>query len=439
MNTFKGYSTSENLTQALHLCGPGRLLVVGGGATRLVMSLAVRGYDVHGVDEKQDLIHEAAALYPDRPGLGGIPDQSFDTVCVSGFQLLDDCAIADIFAECCRVTRRYTVVFVTTDRHRDRVWWEQKAFAAGFRRHPCLFSLVPYEALEDEAGAVVLLLEKLPGSSFARYPMETLLPERELHMDMLRESGRRADAHIARYSRFRHLVNVGDTVLDVACGLGYGGAVLWDATLAARVVGIDNSESAIQYACDTYAPYRAGLEYVKADAESIGFLEADSTDIVFSFETVEHVEDPHAFLSEVQRVLKPNGRIVCSVPNLWVDESGKDIGSYHLHSFGYHQIMTLCRTYFDVEQVFAQNAGGGYKFSEHRRSMRELDPLGNHSALDAEWWILVGRKPVPVGQENGAEHSLSGNNHKADLLSSLRKHLKPFFSILDRPVRKCQK
>jgi len=45
-------------------------------------------------------------------------------------------------------------------------------------------------------------------------------------MDMTREVGPRADAHTVRYSLAAQWVRAGDTVLDCACGLGYGSAIL---------------------------------------------------------------------------------------------------------------------------------------------------------------------------------------------------------------------
>jgi methylase of polypeptide subunit release factors len=76
-------------------------------------------------------------------------------------------------------------------------------------------------------------------------------------MDMLREPGRRADAHIARYVLAASLVRYGDVVLDAACGLGYGSAILASAAPSVRVIGVDNSEYAVNYAAWTPANTRS--------------------------------------------------------------------------------------------------------------------------------------------------------------------------------------
>src|SRR5207245_9695893 len=41
----------------------------------------------------------------------------------------------------------------------------------------------------------------------------------------------------------------------------------------------------------------------------------DSFDIVISLETFEHLMNPHYALQEVRRVLRSEGRFLCSVPN----------------------------------------------------------------------------------------------------------------------------
>ena len=77
-------------------------------------------------------------------------------------------------------------------------------------------------------------------------------------MDMLRDTGPRADAHVSRYEFARALIRPGDRVLDASCGLGYGSALLAGGTLAEFVLGVDVDESAMHYATEHYAGDRNG-------------------------------------------------------------------------------------------------------------------------------------------------------------------------------------
>lgn len=48
-----------------------------------------------------------------------------------------------------------------------------------------------------------------------------------------------------------------------------------------------------------------------------GIQAADASfDLVTSVEGVEHLENPHAFLAEIHRVLKPGGRCIVTTPNI---------------------------------------------------------------------------------------------------------------------------
>ena len=103
----------------------------------------------------------------------------------------------------------------------------------------------------------------------------------------------------------------GKRVLDVACGEGYGAALL--ARHAAHVTGADLSQEAIDHATRTYAAIR-NLEFVRAPCTELPLAEA-SVDVAVSFETIEHIAEQERFLDEVARVLKPEGVLILSCPN----------------------------------------------------------------------------------------------------------------------------
>ncbi len=103
----------------------------------------------------------------------------------------------------------------------------------------------------------------------------------------------------------------GRSVLDVACGEGYGSALL--AKVAARVTGVDVSGEAVEHARRTYGS-AGNLEFVRASCTRLPLADA-STDLAVSFETLEHIEGQGEFLDELARVLRPDGVLVLSCPN----------------------------------------------------------------------------------------------------------------------------
>ena len=295
-------------------------------------------------------------------------------------------------AELARVTSGSVWVTVAATPERGRAWWENRFFAAGFRKHPRLMEALPYETLEHEGAAIILMLQKIPADGLRRYPLAALKAERDLHMDMTRETGRRSDAHIARYIMARRYLPAAGLVLDAACGLGYGSAALACTHPGVRVVGLDNSDYAVAYAAACYSPTYANLAFQTGDACDLSRFGDATVDLVVSFETVEHLREPERFLGEIRRVLKRGGRFVCSVPNMWVDEHGKDPNPWHFHVFDFAKLAALCGQFLNVEHAYLQTAGGGMKLTRAPRQLRQV-PLPATGLQDqAEWWLVAATK-----------------------------------------------
>ena len=116
--------------------------------------------------------------------------------------------------------------------------------------------------------------------------------------------------HWHRYALARQLGSH-CTILDVACGEGYGAAMV--AETAYKVVGVDLSIDVIQQAKNNYR-HHANLQFVTASCECLPFSDA-SFDFAISFETIEHIEKQKEFISELARVLRPDGILILSSPN----------------------------------------------------------------------------------------------------------------------------
>lgn len=99
-------------------------------------------------------------------------------------------------------------------------------------------------------------------------------------------------------------------VLDIACGEGYGAALL--AQTAKQVIGVDISEMAITRAQDRYV--KDNLKFKVGDCIDIP-LQENSVDLVVSFETIEHITQHDQMMNEIKRVLKSEGLLMISSPD----------------------------------------------------------------------------------------------------------------------------
>lgn len=120
--------------------------------------------------------------------------------------------------------------------------------------------------------------------------------------------GIRAD-HTARYRwavEQIFAVKKNATVIDVACGIGYGSNILAEAGF--RVTAIDRDAEAIAYGRAHYA--HPNITFRVADADRLGRL--PRADVAVCFETIEHIEDPSVLL---RTLAGHTSVLLASVPN----------------------------------------------------------------------------------------------------------------------------
>jgi len=100
----------------------------------------------------------------------------------------------------------------------------------------------------------------------------------------------------------------GERVLDLGCGSGRFVAALRAA--GAEPVGVEIADAALERA-RAVAP-GADLRLLEPDGALP--LEHGSVDLVWCSEVLEHVADGTALLQEARRVLRPDGRLLVTVP-----------------------------------------------------------------------------------------------------------------------------
>lgn len=408
--------------ELLGIVGPGSFLILGCEEASTPAELLAHGCRVFVVPGPE------ARFEHDFGGCVGplLPDgtAAFDCVVVCGSMMMAIDDPVDVFDALRAYSSRYVVLAPGDLLLQSHLMgargqegsWVQSALAAGYRRAPAQFSVGHYSELNHPQLRDLSAFERISDAALESGPMDWLLANRDLHMDMSREWSPRADAHMVRYALAADWVRPGDTVLDCACGLGYGSAILAARSPGAQFIGVDVDEQAVAYAQSQFGE-RYGVEYVAASGTDLRFFEDCSVDTIVSFETIEHVEDYMALIAEFRRVLKPDGRIIASVPNLWVDETGRDPNPYHFHAFDWQKFRDAFAEGFIVEARFRQDAPGGFKMWNSQRALARR-PLDSEEP-DTEWWIIVAaadpfrRTAAPYRHPQFARSAYEGS-HVAD-------------------------
>lgn len=112
--------------------------------------------------------------------------------------------------------------------------------------------------------------------------------------------------HVARYEFAATILADGATVIDFACGVGYGTRILADAGHPA--MGYDIDPGALGYARAHYGTF--GVVFEQADGNQPPPLPV--VDAAICFETIEHLEDPRPLLRALHASAS---QLIASVPN----------------------------------------------------------------------------------------------------------------------------
>ncbi len=128
----------------------------------------------------------------------------------------------------------------------------------------------------------------------------------------------------------------------MACGEGYGAEVL--ARRARRVTGVDANPEAHEHARLKYT--RPGVRFVRDLVESY----SEPCDAVVFLQTIEHVEDPVAVLTNFRELLRPGGTAFVSTPNLLTlapPGAAKSDNPWHVREYRAEEFRRLCAEVFD--------------------------------------------------------------------------------------------
>jgi SAM-dependent methyltransferase len=144
--------------------------------------------------------------------------------------------------------------------------------------------------------------------------------------------------HLVVYEWIAERVH-GRRVVDLACGEGYGSAVL--ARTAASVVGVDANPEAFEHA-------RLKYPHVSFERNMVELWQGDVDCVVF-LQTIEHIQDPDAMLAHIRRLIDPGGVAYVSTPNvLTLAPKGESRSGnpWHVREYRPDEYRALCERHF---------------------------------------------------------------------------------------------
>jgi ubiquinone/menaquinone biosynthesis C-methylase UbiE len=183
----------------------------------------------------------------------------------------------------------------------------------------------------------------------------------------------------------------GEHVLDVGCGEGVVTRAL--AARGATVVGVDPTSALIAHARAAEQSDPTGASYREDDGLTLSTVGSESMDWVTAALSLNNISDLPSAIGSIKRVLKPDGRLVFTVPHPCFD--GPDASSHALDG--------------TVRRVIGDYLAEGFWRSSHPQSVRRA---GNyHRTITSYVTTLLGHGfSLEVLAEPAPEQKVTATN-----------------------------
>jgi ubiquinone/menaquinone biosynthesis C-methylase UbiE len=150
-------------------------------------------------------------------------------------------------------------------------------------------------------------------------------------------------------------------ILDVGCGAdpSYAREI---AAMSKQVHGLDYTFNFLKLA----QPRSGNIGLAQADATQMPYRDS-AFDAAICSETLEHIPDDRGVVREIARVLKPDGLLFFTVPNLWnasrivsmikARDFTVQLGEHHIREYSPQQVHRLLSPWFTIERRYPVGFG----------------------------------------------------------------------------------
>ena len=166
------------------------------------------------------------------------------------------------------------------------------------------------------------------GSPMRGWGMGVVVPERMIYLKHGKAAKLLSDMAI-KYGLIQHYLTVGQTVLDVGCGSGYGADLM--RSFGYKATGIDLNERTLKM-----ARFRPGIEFICGKVEDM----TETFDGVTSVDMIEHVHQPEQapLVKAMVARLKDNGVFLIDTP---FRRTSAAVSKHHVWELGFEEFAWL--------------------------------------------------------------------------------------------------
>ena len=174
-------------------------------------------------------------------------------------------------------------------------------------------------------------------------------------------------------------------VLEVGCGEGRGIDLIIDKCKS--YTAIDKIELVIDQLRKKY-PFG---KFLSGNIPPLTQFSDNSFDRIFSFQVIEHIEDDHLFLSEINRILKPGGIALITTPNR---PRSLSRNPWHTREYTAQELSDLAKNYFSSVEM--KGITGNEKIQQYyERNKKSVDRIMRFDVFDLQHKLPASVLRVP--------------------------------------------
>ncbi len=218
--------------------------------------------------------------------------------------------------------------------HMDTTTGQKKKFPQYFEEREKVESKTSYAGLKDSTSKLLIGDEVLRGN------INTPEYWDKRYQEKIRR--REEDIDPFRFQALLEFVPAKGRLIDVGCGLGEFLRYARKIKPSLELFGVDFSQKAIERNRELDGE---SISYKVCSAEKVDF-EDNFFDVVIAGELLEHLTEPEDFIREAKRILKPEGRLLLTLP---YEDRVKD--PEHVRYYFRSDLIDLLSPYFRLVEV----------------------------------------------------------------------------------------
>tara|TARA_B100001113_G_C21092900_1_gene615195 strand:+ start:302 stop:1078 length:777 start_codon:yes stop_codon:yes gene_type:complete len=213
--------------------------------------------------------------------------------------------------------------------------------------------------------------------------------------------------HLIAYKEAAKIIH--GTVLEIGSGEGYG--ILELAPFADKYLAIDKYKPKLS----DNIHLENDITFIQTEVPPLKGIESESVDFIVTFQVIEHINNDKFFLSEINRVLKPNGKLIMTTPNILMSLTRSP---WHIREYTPKQMSDIVHIFF--QNVELKGVFGNEKVMDYYQKNKEsVARITRWDIFNMQYWLPRWILQIPYDILNRFNrHNLQDQN--IDLVKSIK-------------------